>query len=56
MTFGFAIVLLFGLAAYAVAIIALRGLLGAKPATCRDLGPAAAGGQPGSRVSYASCS
>ena len=32
MTFGFAVVLLFGLAAYAVAIIALRGLLGAKPA------------------------
>jgi hypothetical protein len=33
MTFGFAMVLLFGLAAYAVAIIALRGLLGARPAT-----------------------
>ena len=30
MTFGFAVVLLFGLAAYAVAILALRGLLGAK--------------------------
>ena len=32
MTFGFAVVLLFGLAAYVVAILALRGLLGAKPA------------------------
>jgi hypothetical protein len=31
MTFGFATVLVFGLAAYVVAIIALRGLLGAQP-------------------------